>query len=163
GPSLITGVVRHSGHAPTPPSQSSTDEAGALCYGGLCCARRGSLLPPPPTPTPLRAVFPFAGFIPGRPPAPRPRPRGGPPLPPPPSVRSAPHYGGGFLGAAPSGSSRLPWPSPRYSRLGSPLSPHGAGLTPRQASLHAADRTVAPTNVAFDAGLRRRAFPPDAA
>src|SRR5262245_34556666 len=97
-------------------------------------------------------------------PGPQARGRGGPlQFPPPPSVRSAPHYGGGFLGAAPSGSSRLPWPSPCYSGLGSPLSPHGAGLTPRQASLHAADRTVAPTNVAFDAGLRRRAFPPDAA
>src|SRR6266480_4841275 len=97
-------------------------------------------------------------------PGPQARGRGGPlQFPPPPSARSAPHYGGGFLSAAPSGSSRLPWPSPCYSGLGSPLSPHGAGLTPRQASLHAADRTVAPTNVAFDAGLRRRAFPPDAA
>jgi hypothetical protein len=44
-----------------------------------------------------------------------------------------------------------------------PCSPHGAGLTTRQASLHAADRTIAPSNEAFDTGLRRRAFPPDAA
>src|SRR6266516_300777 len=71
-------------------------------------------------------------------PGPQARGRGGPlQFPPPPSARSAPHYGGGFLSAAPSGSSRLPWPSPCYSGLGSPLSPHGAGLTPRQASLHA--------------------------
>ncbi len=37
------------------------------------------------------------------------------------------------------------------------------GLTTRQTSLDAADRTVAPSNEAFDAELRRRAFPPDAA
>ena len=73
------------------------------------------------------------------------------------------HYAGGFIGAALPGSSRLPWPSPCYSGLGSPLSPHGVGLTTRQTSLHAADRTVAPSNEAFDAGRRRRAFPPDAA
>ena len=36
-------------------------------------------------------------------------------------------------------------------------------LTTRQASLDAADRSVASPNGAFDAGLRRRAFPPDAA
>src|SRR5215472_6720092 len=34
-------------------------------------------------------------------------------------------YGGGFLGAALPGSSRLPWPSPWYSGLGSPLSLSG--------------------------------------
>jgi hypothetical protein len=44
-----------------------------------------------------------------------------------------------------------------------PCSPHGVGLTTRQASLHAADRTIAPSNEALDTGLRRRAFPPDAA
>ncbi len=43
------------------------------------------------------------------------------------------------------------------------MSPHGVGLTTRQTSLHAADRTVAPANEAFDAGLRRRTFPPYAA
>jgi hypothetical protein len=42
------------------------------------------------------------------------------------------------------------------------LGPFRVGLSTRQASLDAADRTVAPTNVAFDAALRRRAFPPDA-
>jgi hypothetical protein len=42
------------------------------------------------------------------------------------------------------------------------LAPFQVGLTTRQASLHAADRTVAPTNVALDTALRRRAFPPDA-
>src|SRR5262249_57256453 len=74
GPSLITGVVRHSGHAPTPPSQSSTDEAGALCYGGFCFPRPGLLLPPPPTPPPPPAVFPSAGLSPRWPPGPRPPP-----------------------------------------------------------------------------------------
>src|SRR5262249_32358809 len=84
GPSLITGVVRHGGHAPTPPSQASTDEAGALRCGGLCCPRRGSLLRPPPTPTRLDATSRSAGITPRRPPAPGPGARGGAPRSPPP-------------------------------------------------------------------------------
>ena len=64
----------------------------------------------------------------------------------------------------PPGSSPLPWPSPWFSRLGSPLPHHTAGRsTARQVSRHATDRPVASPNGAFDAGLRRRAFPPDAA
>lgn len=41
--------------------------------------------------------------------------------------------------------------------------PAGEPVTARQASRDAADRSVAPPDGAFDAGLRRRAFPPDAA
>jgi len=44
-----------------------------------------------------------------------------------------------------------------------PLVPFRVGLTTRQPSLYAADRTVASSNEAFDTGLRHRAFPPDAA
>jgi hypothetical protein len=70
-------------------------------------------------------------------------------------------YPGGFIAAALPGSSRLPWPSPRIPGLGSPLSPDGASVTRRQDSLDVTDRPVASPKGAFDAGLRRRAFPPD--
>src|SRR5882724_4873684 len=43
------------------------------------------------------------------------------------------------------------------------LFPSRGPLTTRQASRDATDRSVAPPDGAFDAGLRRRAFPPDAA
>jgi hypothetical protein len=43
------------------------------------------------------------------------------------------------------------------------LFPSRGPLTTRQASRDAADRSVAPPDGAFDAGLRRRAFPPGAA
>src|SRR3954468_15284219 len=56
------------------------------------------------------------------------------------------------------GSSPLPWPSPRRAGLGSSF----ITFTTRQASLDAADRSVASPNGALDAALRRRAFPPDA-
>jgi hypothetical protein len=60
-----------------------------------------------------------------------------------------------------AGSSPLPWPSPWFARLGSPLPHHTAGMqAARQVSRHATDRPVASPNRAFDAGLRRRAFPP---
>jgi hypothetical protein len=41
--------------------------------------------------------------------------------------------------------------------------PEGRPVTTPQASLHATDRSVASPARAFDTGLRRRAFPPDAA
>ena len=72
-------------------------------------------------------------------------------------------YPGRFLTAARSGSSRLPWPSPQIPRLGSPLSPEGAKITGRQDSHNATDRPLAHPQGMLDAGLRRRAFPPDAA
>jgi hypothetical protein len=72
-------------------------------------------------------------------------------------------YPGRFLTAALPGSSRRPWPSPRIPGLGSPLSPEGAKITGRQDSHHATDRPLAHPQRALDAGLRHRAFPPDAA
>ena len=95
----------------------------------------------------------------------RPPGRGGPPqFPSPPSERSTP--------PTPESPSRL------HSRLYTasmaftliirarhsllPTRRRGP-LTTRQASLDAADRSVASPARAFDAGLRRRAFPPDAA
>ena len=85
--------------------------------------------------------------------------RGGPPqFPPPPSERSTP--------STPDSPSRLHLQDlHRFHGLhrdsrGSALS---YPLTTRQASLHAADRSVAPTTVAFDAGLRPGPFPDRAA
>jgi hypothetical protein len=57
----------------------------------------------------------------------------------------APYAGESFAAALP-GSSPLPWPSPWIRGLGSPCSQpqRPRPLTTPQASLHAADRTVAP-------------------
>src|SRR5215211_5415319 len=95
---------------------------------------------------------------------PQPPGRGGPPqFPPPPCERSEPHMPG-----SPSGlQSRLSTPSVAFAlttRARLFLVPANAGwVTARQASLDATDRSLAPPKGAFDAGLRRRAFPPDAA
>jgi hypothetical protein len=69
---------------------------------------------------------------------------------------------------SPSGlQSRLSTPSVAFAlttRARLFLVPANAGwVTARQASLDATDRSLAPPKGAFDAGLRRRAFPPDAA
>jgi hypothetical protein len=72
-------------------------------------------------------------------------------------------YPGRFLTAALPGSTRLPWPSPQIPGLGSPSSPEGAKITGRQDSHNATDRPLAHPQGALDAGLRHRAFPPDAA
>src|SRR5215211_7846236 len=72
-------------------------------------------------------------------------------------------YPGRFITAALPGSTRLPWPSPQIPGLGSPLSPEGAKITGRQDSHNATDRPLAHPQGALDAGLRHRAFPPDAA
>jgi hypothetical protein len=128
----------------------------------LCCPVGSSGTTTPSDALSARCDFPLDGYthrlLPGR----TPRGRGGPPqFPPPPSVRSAP--------LTPGGSStvhaRLFPSSMAFAlllRARLLLSPFRVGLSTRQASLDAADRTVAPTNVAFDAALRRRAFPPDA-
>jgi hypothetical protein len=85
--------------------------------------------------------------------------RAGPPqFPSPPSERSTPR--------TPDSPSRLHlqdlhrFHGLRRDYRGSALS---CPLTTRQASLHAADRSVAPTTVAFDAGLRPGPFPDRAA
>jgi hypothetical protein len=118
-----------------------------------------------PAPAHFRADAPVIGRACSDGTAPQPPGRGGPPqFPPPPSRAFRAPYAGKSLGAAIQGSPPLPWPSPRQPGLGSSSSPPKAGwVTARQASLHATDRSLAPPKGAFDAGLRRRAFPPDAA
>ncbi len=69
----------------------------------------------------------------------------------------------GVLDRCTPGSPRRPWPSPSIPRLGSPLSL--AGLSSRGGRIRLMLRTgrsLAPRRD-FDAELRRRAFPPDAA
>ena len=90
--------------------------------------------------------------------------RGGPPqFPPSPSERSTPPTPGSSSGLR----SRLFAPSVAFTlKDGARLSlvPREAGtLTARQASLDAADRSVAPPKGAFDAGLRPDPFPGRAA
>jgi hypothetical protein len=97
--------------------------------------------------------------------SPQPPGRGGPPqFPLPPSERSAP--------STPGSSSGLqiqalhPFHGLRRDGLGSALPssrPKAGTLTARQASLDAADRSVAPPKGAFDAGLRPGPFPDQAA
>ncbi len=67
-------------------------------------------------------------------------------------------YAEEFIGAALPGSTPLPWPSPNGTGLGSPK----YTFTTRQASLDAADRSVAHPRGMLDAALRPRAFPPEA-
>jgi hypothetical protein len=91
---------------------------------------------------------------------PQARGRGGlPQFPHPPSRPFRSLYPGGFIAAARPGSSRLPWPSPSTPGSAPPLQTNGAAgfaSTLRTGPLARPHGTV-------DAGLRRRAFPPDAA
>src|SRR5215211_3521180 len=126
----------------------------------LCCPAGSSGTTTPSDALPARCDFPLEQLYAPAPPRPQARGRGGPPqFPPPPSARSAP--------LTPGGSStvhaRLFPSSMAFAlllRARLLLGPFRVGLTTRQASLHAADRTVAPPTGAltlrFDAGR----FPP---
>src|SRR5215216_1075462 len=126
----------------------------------LSCGSSGTTTPSDALPA--RCDFPLERLYAPAAPRPQARGRGGPPqFPPPPSARSAP--------LTPGGSStvhaRLFPSSMAFAlllRARLLLGPFRVGLTTRQASLHAADRTVAPPTGALDAALRRRAFPPNA-
>ena len=143
------------------------DEAAALpITGGYVVRPARPVLRPPPTPSRPAAHFPArtgyraprSGAVPQSP------GRGRPPqFPPPPSERSTP--------STPGSSSRLRSRFFTVSmafalRDGARLSllPLIAGtFTARQASLHAADRSVASPNGALDTGLRPGPFPRQAA
>src|SRR5215211_8849138 len=164
---VLLGGPSHDGHSPVLPCAQRADEAAALPSPRVVLSRRlkryyGRLRRPPGT-RPLPGV---AGYRARRSDGTTPQPpgRGGPPSSrrhlasvPSPICREVPR------GCNP-GSPPLPWPSPRQPGLGSSSSPPKAGwVTARQASLDATDRSLAPPKGAFDAGLRRRALPPDAA
>ncbi len=68
-------------------------------------------------------------------------------------------YAAGFFGVASPSASPLPWPSSEETGLGSQLLPYGSSLSTRQASLHAADRWLAPSQRGLDPALRRPGLP----
>ena len=112
------------------PGSSSTDEAGALRIGPGCVVLDPrSLLSPPPTPTRLDATSRSTVIRTGCSRAAGPGPGRASPVPVTTFRTFHVPYAGGFFGVALPGSSRLPWPSPCYSRLGSLLSPCGAGVS----------------------------------
>lgn len=116
----------------------------------------------PPGRTRLHRTAYTRPSLPGRP-SQRPGPGRASPAPTPTMRPFRSPYPGGFLTAALPGSTRRPWPSPQIPGLGSPSSPKGAKITRRQDSHHATDRPLAHPHGTLDAGLRHRAFPPDAA
>ena len=68
-------------------------------------------------------------------------------------------YAAGCFGAACPRASPLPWPSPNTPGLGSLLAPEGGFCSTRQASLHAADRWLAPSQRGLGPALRRLGLP----
>jgi hypothetical protein len=146
------------------------DEAAALPITGGCVVRSArSVLRPPPTPFRLAVHFPRSSVIGRHAPATRlrrsPGRGGSPQFPPPLSERSVPPYAEEFLAAAIQELHRFHGLHPDPEGLGSPLChPHrqlsndAAGFALRYGPL-----SRSPYHRAFDTGLRRRAFPPDAA
>src|SRR5487761_581208 len=124
---------------------------------------RSSLRTAPSDALPAQHDFPFGGYTRRLLPDRNARGRGGPlQFPAPPSERSTPFTAGG--------SPALPFQVPRASHGPRPDTPGSAPLVPfglvlrrGRLRLDAADRSVASSKEALDAGLRRRAFPPDAA
>jgi hypothetical protein len=140
--------------------------SGPSLTGGSVVRSAQAVIRPPPTPTQHPSAFPDHRLcdetfqqhrrLPGR--------EGPPQFPPPPSERSTP--------STPESSSRLRFQALHLfhglhrERLGSALPnprPKAGTLTARQASLNAADRSVAPPQRALDAGLRPDPFPGRAA
>src|SRR6266508_2263242 len=136
---------------------------GPSLVAGLCCPWPS--LVPRPHPPPFRpgATSRLNGYthrlLPVRK---HPGPGRASPVPAPTLWPSRSPYPGGFLGACTSRS----WaPSMAFAVIPAarhPLVPFRANLTGLQDPRHAAGWPVAPPNGAFDAALRRRAFPPDA-
>ncbi len=153
----------------TGPSLYVTHErsSGPSLAAGSVVRPAQAVLRPPPTPTrhpPTSRRKPVIGHDAPTAPSRRLPGRGGPPqFPSPPSRRSTPHTPGGSSGL----QSRISTLSMAFAvitaaRLLLPP-PEDGPLTTRQASLDAADRRVAPSNKASDAGLRPDPFPDQAA
>jgi hypothetical protein len=165
--SILLGGPSHDRHSPALPRLERTDEAAALPIApGSVVHEAQAVLRPPPTPSrhppTSRLLTAYRTRRSGA--SPQPPGRGGPPqFPPPPSERSTPPTPGSSSGPR----SRLFTPSMAFAlrdwaRLFLSPARRRATLTARQASLNAADRSVAPRNGALDAALRPRAFPPEA-
>jgi hypothetical protein len=137
---------------------------GSFPRVGLCCPRPSSGTTTPSATLPARCDFPSDRlYAPAAPGPQRPGPGRASPVPVPTLCPSRSPYPGGFLGACTSRSSA---PSMAFAVLSAarhPLVPlTGASLTRLQDSRHATGWAVAPPEGAFDAALRRQAFPPDA-
>src|SRR6266508_652887 len=90
----------------------------------------------------------------------RPPGRGGPPqFPPPPSERSTPHTPGGSSGPHIQALHPFHGLHPDFPGSAPPCPPKGRVLTTRQASLHAADRSVAPPEGLSTLGFDPARFP----
>ncbi len=162
GANLVKGVVGPCGHAPVPPSPTNVDEAGALRSDGLCCPALHCYRMAPSDALPAQRDFPFDGYtrwlLPARSPGP------GRASPVPVTTFRAFHvpYGGGFLGAALQVLRAFRGLRPDTPDSAPPC-PFRVGLTPRQTSRRCCGPLGCSLREALDTGLRRQAFPPDAA
>jgi len=135
----------------TSPSLYATRErsSGPSHHPGFCCPAGSSGTTAASDALPARHPLPGSAPVIGRD-APtanfrRPPGRGGPPqFPPPPSERSTPHTPGGSSGPHFQALHPFHGLHPDFHGLGSSSSARRRVLTTRQASLHAADRSVAP-------------------
>ena len=120
------------------PPRLSTVEAEALPSHRVLLSRWSSVLWPPPT---SHSAFPWISLlqlIPVITTGVDHRPNETSPVPSPAFPTSRSPYAGEFFGAARSGSSRLPWPSPSLTSSALPCSPFGANLSALQDSLYVA-------------------------
>ena len=101
-------------------------------------SRWSSVLWPPPTSHPASLWISLHQLIPAITMDVDHRPNETSPVPSPTFTASRSPYAGEFFGAALSGSSRLPWPSPSLTSSALPCSPLGANLSTLQDSLHVA-------------------------
>jgi hypothetical protein len=160
---LVVGVVGPRGHAPVLPSPSNTDEAGPLPSPEVVLSfGLQAVLEAPRHPagrTRLRGNTAYTRpSLPGQTTAGPGTARASPV--PAPTIRPCRSlYPGGFLTAAPPGSSRRPWPSPRFPRLGSPLS-HSRGLAYEAAGFTS---RCGPAGCSPQRGFRRWASTPGVA
>src|SRR6266496_3251417 len=138
------------------------NEAGALPSSRVVLSRPSPVLRPPPTPSRLGATSRSTVIRTGCSQAAAPGAEEGLPS----SRHHLPHVPRPLRREVPRRCTSRLFPSSMafalLLRARLLLGPFRVGLTTRQASLDATDRTVASPYRAFDAALRRRAFPPDA-
>src|SRR6266536_3559586 len=138
------------------------NEAGALPSSRVVLSRPSPVLRPPPTPSRLGATSRSTVIRTGCSQAAAPGAEEGLPS----SRHHLPHVPRPLRREVPRRCTSRLFPSSMafalLLRARLLLGPFRVGLTTRQASLDAAVRTVASPYRAFDAALRRRAFPPDA-
>ena len=163
-----SGGTSHDGtHRAPPDSAAHRRSSGPSLTGGFAVRPAQAVLRPPPTPTRPAIHFPGSPVIGRHAPVTLPQVTGPGRASPVPAAAidafRAP-YAGESLTAAPPGSSPLPWPSPRFrearhslARPEGRLSNDAAGFASCYGPHHRSPCR------AFDAGLRPRPFPDEAA